>query len=104
MVNENKKNLFAAVAGVVVGAGAVIAGAVALSDKKNQNKVSAAIAKGQKMAKDYVNKVNQRVDKTEQVVESKVEQGKNTIKKVAGKAIKSAEKATKAAKQEVRKI
>ena len=104
MVNENKSNVFAAVAGVVVGAGAVIAGAVALSDKKNQNKVSAAIAKGQKIAKDYVNKVNQRVDKTEQVVESKVEQGKNTIKKVAGKVIKSAEKATKAAKQEVRKI
>jgi hypothetical protein len=38
MVNENKSNVFAAVAGVVVGAGAV-PGAVALADKKNQDKV-----------------------------------------------------------------
>ena len=39
------KKLFAAVAGVVVGAGAVIAGAVALADKKNQDKVSKIIKK-----------------------------------------------------------
>lgn len=104
MVNENKSNVFAAVAGVVVGAGAVIAGAVALADKKNQNKVSAAIAKGQKIAKDYVNKVNHQADEAGELVEDKVANGREAVKKVANKAIKSAEKATKAAKQEVRKI
>lgn len=39
MVSENKSNVMAAVAGIVVGAGAAIAGAVALADKKNQVKV-----------------------------------------------------------------
>lgn len=64
MVNESKGKLFAAVAGAVAGAGAVLVGAMALKDKKNQE----------------------------------------NIKKVANKAIKSAELVTKAAKKEVKKI
>ncbi len=104
MVNENKKNLFAAVAGVVVGAGAVIAGAVALSDKKNQKKVSEALAKGKKIVKEYVSKANQQADEASELVEGKIAGGKKAVKKVASNVIKTAEKATKAAKQEVRKI
>ncbi|MBP9669797.1 hypothetical protein KBD75_00135 [Candidatus Woesebacteria bacterium] len=93
MVNENKSNVFAAVAGVVVGAGAVIAGAVALADKKNQDKVKEVLSKGKEVVKDYVKTANKQVDK-----------GRNVAKAVASKAVKTAEKATKAAKQEVRKI
>jgi len=51
MVNENKGNVFAALVGIVVGAGAVIAGALALSDKKNQNKVKAGIENTKKLVK-----------------------------------------------------
>jgi gas vesicle protein len=104
MVNENKKSMFAAVAGVVVGAGAVIAGAVALSDKNNQKKVREALAKGKKMVKEYVNKANEQADEAGELVEDKIAGGKQAVKTVANKVIKSAEKATKAAKQEVRKI
>lgn len=104
MGNENKKNLFAAVAGVVVGAGAVIAGAVALSDKKNQKKVKDALARGKKMVSSYIERVNDETGQAEKIVESKVSQGKKTVKQVAGKIIGSAEKVTKAVKQQVKKI
>jgi len=65
----------AAVAGVVVGAGAVIAGAVALNDKKNKQKVSDLIGKAKDMVKGY-----------------------------GTKSIKSVEKVTKLAKKGVKKI
>jgi len=65
MVNENKNNVMAAVAGVVVGAGAVLAGAVALADKKNQKKVAEVIAKGQSLARNYAHDVNEKVSTTE---------------------------------------
>ena len=104
MVHETKKKLFAAVAGVVVGAGAVIAGAVALADKKNQDKVSKIIAKGQQVVKRYVNTANKQVDKAEKVVAENINKGRKTAKSVVNKTIKSAEKATKVAKREVRKI
>ena len=63
MENGNKGNLFAAVAGAVVGAGAVLASVIAIKDKGT----------------------------------------KENIKKVANKAIKTAEKVTKSAKKEVKK-
>lgn len=80
MINsKNKGKMFAAVGGAIVGAGAVLAGAMAMSDKKNQEKVKQAFDKGK-------------------------DEGKTNIKKVANKAIKSAEKVTKMAKMKVRKI
>ena len=51
MVDDNKSKLWHAVAGVVVGAGAAIVGAVALSDKKNQAKVKVGIEKAKKLVK-----------------------------------------------------
>lgn len=91
--NHGRGKVFAAVAGAVVGAGAVIAGAVALADKKNQGKVKEALNN----AKDFV-------DKYAKKTQAEVEEGKTKIKKVANQAIKSAEKATKVAKMKVRKI
>ena len=51
MGNENKSNVVSAIAGLVVGAGAAIVGAVALSDKKNQAKVKVGIEKAKKLVK-----------------------------------------------------
>ena len=93
MVNENKKKVFAAVAGAVVGAGAVLAGAIAMSNKTNQKKVGEVLTKAKGVLKGY----------GEEVREQKVK-SKENIKKVANKAIKSAELVTKAAKKEVKKI
>lgn len=94
MVNENKKNqVYAAVAGIVVGAGAAIAGAVALSDKKNQKKVNEVLSKAKGMIKEYSNNVEEQKAK-----------GKEDVKNVANKVIKSAEQVTKAGKKEVKNL
>ncbi|MFH1244286.1 MAG: hypothetical protein V1487_01785 [bacterium] len=91
--NNGKGTARAAVTGAVVGAGAVIAGVVALSDKKNQEKIRKAFQK----AKDFVHKYAERT-------QTEVKEGKTTIKKVANQAIKSAEKVTKTVKKKVREI
>lgn len=51
MGGESKSNILAALIGVVVGAGAAIVGVVALSDKKNQQKVKLGIEKARKLIK-----------------------------------------------------
>lgn len=93
MVNENKSNVFAAVAGAVVGAGAVIAGAVAMNDKNNQRKVNDVLQKAKVVVNGYVDQV-----------EDQKEKGKKDIKNVANKAINTAEQVTKAVKKEVKKL
>jgi len=68
MVNENNKNqVFAAVAGAVVGAGAVIAGAIAMNDKANQKKVADIV-------KNVANKV---IKSAEQATKSAKKEVKN---------------------------
>jgi len=94
MVNENKSNMMAAVAGIVVGAGAAIAGAVALSDKKNQKKISDAIAKGQSMARNYAQDVNDKAKDTKEAVEEVVDTSKEKAKKLV-KVVKTAQKGVK---------
>jgi hypothetical protein len=93
MVKGNKSNVLAAAAGIVVGAGAAIAGAIAMNDKSNQKKVLNIFAKAKEIVKGYGEEVKDQEMK-----------GRENIKKVAGKAIKSAELVTKAAKREVKKI
>lgn len=88
-----KGKAMAAVAGAVVGAGAVIAGAVALSDEKNQKKIDNAMSKARGMVGKYSSEMK-----------DKVERDKGKIRKFAGKAIKTAEKVTKVAKKGVQKI
>ena len=82
MVHENKSNVIAAALGVVVGAGAVIAGAVAMNDQKNRKKVNGVLLKAKEMVKGYANDVEDQ----------------------EAKVIKSAKLVTKAAKKEVKKL
>lgn len=94
MVNENKNNAFAAVAGAVVGAGAAIVGAVLLADKKNQKKINEVIDKGQTLARNYVRDVNEKAQDTKNLVEKTVRVGKEKADKLI-KVAKTAEKGVK---------
>lgn len=61
--NHGRGKVFAAVAGAVVGAGAVIAGAVALADKKNQGKVKEALNKAINSAEKVTKEAKMKVRK-----------------------------------------
>lgn len=62
-MKNNKKTVLTAVAGAVVGAGAAIAAGVALSDKKNQKKVSEVMKNTRDMVDDYSKKLQNRAEK-----------------------------------------
>lgn len=94
MVSENKSNMFAAVAGVVVGAGAAIAGAIALSDKKNKRKIEEVIAKGQTIARNYARDVNEKANDTREIAEKTVSDSKTKAKNLV-KVVKTAVKGVK---------
>lgn len=86
MINsKNKGKMFAAVGGAIVGAGAVLAGAVAMSDRKNQEKV-----------KNVLNKARELVKDTKSEMEDKIEEGKGKAQKLANVA--------RNAQKEVKKI
>lgn len=82
MESGNKKHVLAAVAGVVVGAGAVIASVIALKDRNNRQKL-----------KDVVSTAKERAT-----------EAKENIKRGMGKAIAKAEKVTKSVEQEVNNL
>lgn len=82
MENTQKGRALAAVAGVVVGAGAVIASMIALKDRKNRQKLKDVVSAAKEQAID----------------------AKENIKRGMGKAISKAEKVTKSAKQEVKNL
>jgi len=61
---QNKKNklaVFAGVSGAVVGAGAAIAGAFVLKDKKNRDKVKKVLTNVKGQAKNYLKKINKNI-------------------------------------------
>lgn len=91
MVSENKSNIFSAVAGVVVGAGAAIVGATILADKKNRQKVNAVIAKGQDLARNYVRDVNEQAGDTKEMIEDTADLGVAKVKKLV-EVVKTAKK------------
>lgn len=84
MSQENKGKIIAAVAGAVVGAGAVIASVIAIKDKRNQKKL-----------KELVTSAKDLLKGSKQSVSDVVEESRKNIKKVAGKTIKSAQKGVK---------
>lgn len=92
-MTENKLKTAAKVAGVMVGAGAVIAGAMALSKKENQEKVKVAVDKTKKIVGGYSKKIQKKVS---------VQRGK--IKKAADIAIAANELITKVAKKGAKKL
>lgn len=83
-MERGKTSLLAAVAGAVVGAGAVIASVIALKDHKNQQKVKKIITGAKAILQTYSDNVADQVD------DSKV-----GLKKMANRAINKAEKVTK---------
>jgi|GEM_PF-6286069 len=72
--NNGVSHIATAVAGVILGAGAVVAGAIALNDKGNMNKVKDALSSAKKQAKDYVSDIKDTAD-------NKVDQAKLMLKK-----------------------
>lgn len=93
MENNKKSRALAAVAGVVVGAGAVIASVIALKDRKNRQKVKDLVASAKDLVTGYQKDASDQVEDT-----------KENINKMASKAIDKAEKVTKSAKKEVRNL
>jgi gas vesicle protein len=77
--------LAALATGVVIGAGVAVAGAVALNDKKNREKVI-------KVVKDVKNQVSGYMDDMQKTANQKKDEGKETVtqsKKEVKKATKS---------------
>lgn len=58
---KGKFSLIAGITGAIVGAGAAIAGALALKDKKNRNKVKKVLTNAKNQAENYVKKIKKGV-------------------------------------------
>jgi hypothetical protein len=73
MTNSKQKKqgtnaVFAAVTGVVVGAGVAVAGAIAMKDKKNRDKVKNVLTNVKNQAAGYIEKMEKETeDKTQKV-------------------------------------
>ncbi len=63
---QKKKSKFSVVAGItgaIIGAGAAVAGAFALKDKKNRDKVKKVLTNVKNQAEGYVKKIKKEVKK-----------------------------------------
>lgn len=80
----------AAGVGAVVGAGVAVAGAVALKDKKNRDKVRKALTNVKDQAVDYVEDMQRKAQDEKGKVEKKLAKGKQRVKKVVKAAKKAA--------------
>lgn len=74
---NSKKNAFAAVAGAVVGAGVVLAGAVALADKKNMSRVNNFLDKTKDMIGDKKSEVEVKAKKLSKIAKNTKREVKN---------------------------
>ena len=89
MANENKNNnMMAAVTGVIVGAGAVIASAVALSDRHGKQRANDVLGKVRTKLNGYIKSVqttgnvaDKQISKSAKVATSKVNKITKAIKK-----------------------
>lgn len=104
---EEKKSGFspviAAVAGAVVGVGVAIAGAVALADKENKQKVDDAIANTKDKAKGIIKDVQAQVEDKQNQVEKKVSQEKEMVRAAAIDVVDSLQNLTADAKDKIKK-
>lgn len=89
--NQNKKGgvnpVFAAVTGAVVGAGAAVAGAFVLKDKKNRDKVKKVLTNVKDQAVGYMEKVGEEAKKDAGIISKKAAATKRKIKKVIKKDV-----------------
>jgi len=92
MADHNKKKpdkrksgidtVAAAVTGAIVGAGVAVAGAVALKDKKNREKVKQVLNNVKDQAVGYMEKMQKDVKSKKGGVENKLDDGQKEVKKV----------------------
>ena len=89
MAEQNKPNkdgvtinpVVAAVTGAIVG-GVAVAGAMALGDDKNRQKIKGAVSDAKDRTKDYVENVKQvAIDKKDELVENMEEAKKEALEK-----------------------
>lgn len=87
MQNQDKRkniNPVAAMAtGIVIGAGAAIAGAAVLRDKKNQTKVKKVMKDVKSQVAGYLEDSQKAIHEKKEAGEEKVAQSKEELKKVA---------------------
>lgn len=98
MKDENKKNDInvgvAAVAGIVAGAGAVIAGAMALKNKDINDKTKKFVDGAETKATEVLDAVKDQAKKTNAKVGEKLAEGKKNVEK-ASKVVKETLEANK---------
>lgn len=90
MTNQNQKKhneengdispVVAAITGVVIGAGVAIAGAVALKDEKNREKVKEVLTNVKDQAIGYVEDMQKQVEDKKGEVKEKLAEGKEKVK------------------------
>lgn len=87
--NQKKQNegkggvnpVVAVVTGAIVGAGVAVAGAVALNDKKNREKVKKVLTNAKDQAVEYVEKMQKEMKEEKGIVEKELSKGKKKAKK-----------------------
>jgi Skp family chaperone for outer membrane proteins len=91
----------AAVTGAVIGAGVVVAGAVAvaLKDKKNREKVNQTLTNVKKQAVGYIKDMQKEVQDKKDEVRDKLTEGKEKAKRVTKSVKNSLDHAVKDAKK-----
>jgi hypothetical protein len=87
MKNQDKEkgiNPVAAVAtGIIIGAGAALAGAAVLSDKKNQDKAKKVIKDVKNQLSGHMENMQKTVDKKKDEGKEKIAQSKQELKEIA---------------------
>jgi len=84
-IKQNKKRgvspVATAVAGMVVGAGIAVAGAIVLSNENNQKKMKGVYNKTKNKIVDYVDNVNAKVNGQKETIKGKIDDNKNKATK-----------------------
>lgn len=82
----------AAVTGAVVGAGVAVAGAVALKDKKNREKVKEVLTNMKDQAMSYMSDMQKATNEKQEELKEKIITGQKVAKKVTDAAKESVNK------------
>lgn len=90
MTDKNKQDetkgsvnpVVAAVTGAVVGAGIAVAGAVALKDEKNREKVKEVLSNVKDQAMEYMEGMQKTAEDKKGEIEGKLTKGEEEVKKV----------------------
>ena len=99
-IKKGNNTVFAAVAGAVVGAGVAVAGAFAMKDKKNQDKVKKVFTDVKNQAVSYMGKIEKEVKKDKSIIDTKNTAVQTDIKKT----VKDLKKDINKGKEKVKKI